>query len=173
MHTFLKNFTKDPTLQLTNRANIPVGIRRPLNVEWTSIWCPSVHQKYGTSSGRPNSVHYRRPVDTPIGRPTDVHLRPIQRRHVCKFISMTISSLIYFEVLSPKIFKYFSLSLKMRLLKRYQRMPEEKGKRTNQIFDSVLIWTNQFPVSFTVSFWEDARAEDVLYRYGFTDADWR
>ena len=27
---------------------------------------PSVHRKYGTSGGRPNSVHYGRPLDTPI-----------------------------------------------------------------------------------------------------------
>ena len=139
-----------------------MGIRPPFDVEWTSIWCTSVHWKYGTSGGRANSVHYGPPLDTPTGRPTDVHLRPIQQRHVCKFISWTISSFIYFEVFCPKNFKYFSLSLKMRLLKRYQRMPREARKRTNQIFDSFLIWTNQFLVSFTASFWEDARAEDFF-----------
>ena len=42
------------------------------DVEWTSIWCPSVHRKYGTSEGRPNSVHYGCPLDTSKGRPTDV-----------------------------------------------------------------------------------------------------
>ena len=71
---------------------------------------------------RPEDVqivsHYGRPLDTPIGRRTDVHLRPIQRRHVCKFISWTISSFIYFKVLCTKNFKYFSLCLKMWLLKR-------------------------------------------------------
>ena len=123
------------------------------DVEWTSIWCPSVHQKYGTSEGRPNSVHYGCPLDTSKGRPTDApHLWPIQRRHVCKFISWMIASFIYFKVLCAKNFKYFFLSLKMRLLKRCQRMPEEAGKRTNQIFGSILIWTNQFPVSFTAFF---------------------
>ena len=123
-HAYARKFT---TLEY-----VPGGIRRPLDFEWMSIWCPSVHLKHGASGGRPNSAHYGRPLDIPIGRPTDVHLRPIQRRHVCKFISWTISSFIYFEVLCPKNFKYFSLSLKMRLLKRYQRMPEEAGKRTNK-----------------------------------------
>ena len=31
-------------------------------------------------------------------------------------------------------------------------MPGEAVKKTNQIFGSFLIWTNQFPVSFTVFF---------------------
>ena len=109
----------------------------------------SVHRKSGTSGGRPSSVHYGRPFDTPIGRPTDVHLRPFQWRHVCKYICSKISWFIYFEVLCKKNFKYFSLSLKMPLLKRCQRILEEVGKWTNQIFDSFLIWTSQFPVSFT------------------------
>ena len=151
-----------------------MGIRRPFDLEWTSIWCPSVHRKYGTSGGLQNSVHYGRPLDTPIGRPTDVHLQPIQRRHVCKFISWTISAFIYFEVLCTKNFKYFSLSLKMRLLKRYQRMPGEAGKRTNPIFNSFLIWTNQFPVSFT-AFLEKMPELRMFFTdsYGFTDVGWR
>ena len=127
-------------------------------------------------SVRPSKIWYirRRPLDTPIGRPTDVHLQPIQRRHVCKFISWTISSFIYFEVLCTKNFKYFSLSLKMRLLKRYQRMPGEAGKRTNPIFNSFLIWTNQFPVSFT-AFLEKMPELRMFFTdsYGFTDVGWR
>ena len=98
-----------------------------------------LHRKYGASGGRSNSVHYEHPLDIPDGRPSDVYLRPIQRRHVCKFISWTISSFIYFEALCTKSFKYFSLTLKMWLLKRYRRMPGEAGKKTNQIFDSFLI----------------------------------
>ena len=152
-----------------------MGIRRPLDVEWTSIWYPSVHRKYGTSGGRPNSVHYGRPLDTPIARPTDVHLGSIQRRHVSKFISWTISSYICFEVLCPKNFKYISLSLKMRLLKRYQRMPGEAGEKTNQICNSFLVWTNEFPVLF-IAFFEKMPEPRMFFadNYSFTDAgrDW-
>ena len=81
-----------------------MSFRRPFDFQWTPIWYPSVHWKYGTSKGRPNSVHYGCPLDICIGRPTDVHLRPTQQRHVCKFISWTMSSLIYFEVLCTKLF---------------------------------------------------------------------
>ena len=97
--------------------------------EWMSIWCPSVHRKYGTSGGRPNSVHYGRPLDIPIGRPTDAHMRPIQRRHVCKFISWTISSLIYFEVLRTKNFKYFFWIWKRGFWKGTKGCREKRGKR--------------------------------------------
>ena len=135
---------------------------------------PSVLVRYSLRFSHIEVIMTRQPLsDTPIGRPTDVHLRPIQQRYVCKFISWTISSFIYFEVLCTKILKYWSLSLKMQLLKGYQRMLGEARKRTNQTFDSFLIWTNQFPVSFTTFFWKDDRAEDVLYRYCFTDAGWR
>ena len=113
----------------TTLEYVPGGIRRPLDVEWMSIWCPSVHRKYGTSGGRPNSVHYGRPLDIPIGRPTDVHLRPIQRRHVCKFISWTISSLIYFEVLRTKNFKYFFWIWKRGFWKGTKGCREKQGKR--------------------------------------------
>ena len=108
---------------------VPGGIRRPLDVEWMSIWCPSVHRKHGTSGGRPNSAHYGRPLDIPIGRPTDVHLRLIQRRHVYKFISWTISSLIYFEVLRTKNFKYFFWIWKCGFWKCTKGYPEKRGKR--------------------------------------------
>ena len=40
----------------------------------------------------------------------------------------------------------------MRFLKMYQRIPGEAREKTNQLFNSFLIWTNQVPVSFTVFF---------------------
>ena len=46
-------------------------------------------------------------------------------------------------------FKYFSLSLKIWPLKRYQGCREKQGKKTNKTFDRFLISNNQFPVSFT------------------------
>ena len=137
-----------------------------------SIWCPSVHRKYGTSEGRPNSVHYGRPLNTTIGRPTDVHFQPIQGRHVCKFISWTISSFIYFEVLCTKMFfilqspKILNISLWVwnAAFEKVPRMPGEVWKKTNQIFSSFLIWTNQFSVSFNAF---------LELRIFFTVAGWR
>ena len=114
--------TKIPTIERTFHWYGPLSWTQWASVgiiEWTSIWYLSVDWKYGTSRGRPNSVRYGRPLDTLIGRPTDVHLRPIQQRYVCKFKSWTISSFIYIEVLRTKNCKYFSLNLKMCLLKRY------------------------------------------------------
>ena len=40
----------------------------------------------------------------------------------------------------------------MGLWKDTKNMLWEVGKNTSQIFDSFLIWTNQFPVSFTAFF---------------------
>ena len=58
----------------------------------------------------------------------------------------------------------------------FEKVPKDAGRggEKNQLNLRQLFNLNQSISSFIYRlFWEDARAEDVLYRYGFTDAGWR